>query len=69
MKNKLREAFRSRLSSSILIIGPTDSGKEDVVRKVMREFCDEGVKKLNLVSVARINGSVHSTDDKVHSSA
>ena len=65
IKSRLVDAFDRRVSTSILVVGPTGSGKRELVEKVMIDYCSEGIKNSKPVSVARINGLVHLNDNQV----
>lgn len=65
IKSRLNDAFERRVSTSILVVGPTGSGKRELVEKVMIDYCTEGVNRFSPVSVARINGLVHLNDNQV----
>ena len=65
IKSRLNDAFERRVSTSILVVGPTGSGKRELVEKVMIDYCTEGINRLSPVSVARINGLVHLNDNQV----
>lgn len=65
IKSRLVDAFDRRVSTSILVVGPTGSGKRELVEKVMIDYCTEGLYNSRPVSVARINGLVHLNDNQV----
>lgn len=65
IKSRLVDAFDRRVSTSILVVGPTGSGKRELVEKVMIDYCTEGLHNSRPVSVARINGLVHLNDNQV----
>jgi Cdc6-like AAA superfamily ATPase len=65
IKSRLKDAFDRRVSTSILVVGPTGSGKRELVEKVMIDYCSEGINSSNPISVARINGLVHLNDNQV----
>ena len=65
IKSRLNDAFERRVSTSILVVGPTGSGKRELVEKVMIDYCTEGINRFSPVSVARINGLVHLNDNQV----
>jgi Cdc6-like AAA superfamily ATPase len=65
IKSRLVDAFDRRVSTSILVVGPTGSGKRELVEKVMIDYCTEGLNNSRPVSVARINGLVHLNDNQV----
>ena len=60
---RLRSAFERRVSTSILVVGPTGCGKRELVEKVMLNYAagDEGGRGM---SVARVNGLVHMNDNQ-----
>lgn len=65
IKSRLVDAFDRRVSTSILVVGPTGSGKRELVEKVMIDYCTDGLHNSRPVSVARINGLVHLNDNQV----
>jgi Cdc6-like AAA superfamily ATPase len=65
IKSRLIDAFDRCQSTSILVVGPTGSGKRELVEKVMIDYCMEGLHNHKPVSVARINGLVHTNDNQV----
>ena len=65
IKSRLKDAFDRRVSTSILVVGPTGSGKRELVEKVMIDYCSDGIDSSSLISVARINGLVHLNDNQV----
>ena len=64
IKSRLTSAFDKRVSTSILVIGPTGCGKRELVEKVLLSYTTEGVRADQTVSIARINGLVHVTDNQ-----
>ena len=65
IKSRLKDAFDRRVSTSILVVGPTGSGKRELVEKVMIDYCSDGINSSSPISVARINGLVHLNDNQV----
>ena len=64
IRSRLVSAFDRRVSTSIIVIGPIGCGKKEIVEKVMSKYCLESIKSNQAISVARINGLVHITDNQ-----
>ena len=66
IKRQVEFSARGRKSAVTLVIGPTDSGKKNLIEKVIIDHFEENIRNQSTTSFARVNGKFHLTDDKVY---